>query len=202
MMRQSFEKAEAIFREHNGILRTSQAKALGIDPKIISEMQEAGLINRISRGLYRLADYPPLAYPDLVVVTSRVPKAVISLISALAFHNLTTQVPHKVYIALPQSVRKPRIEYPKLDVIWLSEASYRNGIEDHLLDGVSVPIYSSAKTVADCFKFRSKVGKDVAIEALKDYIRLSGADVDELLKFARVNRVENVMRPYLEAVSS
>ena len=201
-MRQSFEKAEAIFREHNGILRTSQAKALGIDPKIISEMQEAGLINRISRGLYRLADYPPLAYPDLVIVTSRVPKAVISLISALAFHNLTTQVPHKVYIALPQSVRKPRIEYPKLDVIWLSEASYQNGIEDHLLDGVSVPIYSSAKTVADCFKFRGKVGKDVAIEALKDYIRLPGADIDELLKFARVNRVDNVMRPYLEAVSS
>ena len=201
-MRQSFEKAEAIFRAHSGILRTSQAKALGIDPKIISEMQEAGLINRISRGLYRLAEYPPLAYPDLVIVTSRVPKAVICLISALAFHNLTTQVPHKVYIALPQSVRQPRIKYPKLDVIWLSKASYQNGIEDHLLDGVSVPIYSSAKTVADCFKFRSKVGKDVAIEALKNYIRLPGADVDELLKFARVNRIENVMRPYLEAVSS
>jgi predicted transcriptional regulator of viral defense system len=201
-MRQSFEKAEAIFRAHSGILRTSQAKALGIDPRIISEMQEAGLINRISRGLYRLAEYPPLAYPDLVIVTSRVPKAVICLISALAFHNLTTQVPHKVYIALPQSVRQPRIKYPKLDVIWLSKASYQTGIEDHLLDGVSVPIYSSAKTVADCFKFRGKIGKDVAIEALKDYIRLPGADVDELLKFARVNRVENVMRPYLEAVSS
>ena len=129
-------------------------------------------------------------------------RAEIRHMTAFAFHILTTQVPHKVYIALPQSVRQPRIKYPKLDVIWLSEASYQNGIEDHLLDGVSVPIYSSAKTVADCFKFRGKVGKDVAIEALKDYIRLPRADVDELLKFARVNRVENVMRPYLEVVSS
>ena len=161
-MRRSFEKAEAIFREHNGILRASQAKALGIDPKIISEMQEAGLINRISRGLYRLAEYPPLAYPDLVIVTSRVPKAVISLISALAFHDLTTQIPHKIYIALPKSVRQPRIKYPKLDIIWLSEASYQNGIEEYLLDGVSVPIYSSAKTVADCFKFRGKVWQQIS----------------------------------------
>ena len=201
-MRQSFEKAVAIFREHNGILRTSQAKTLGIDPKIISEMRGAGLINRISRGLYRLAEYPPLAYPDLVIVASRVPKAVITLISALAFHNLTTQIPHKVYIALPQSVRQPRIKYPELDVIWLSEASYQNGIEEHLLDGVSVPIYSSAKTVADCFKFRGKVGKDIAIESLKDYIQTPQADIEELLDYARINHVERIMRPYLEAVIS
>jgi predicted transcriptional regulator of viral defense system len=195
-MRRRLEEAAATFREYNGILKASQAKALGIDPKTIAEMQEAGLVDRISRGLYRLVEYPPLAYPDLVIVASRVPKAVICLISALAFHNLTTQVPHKVYISLPQSVRRPRIKQPQLDVIWLSQTPYENGIEDHLLDGVSVPIYSSAKTVADCFKFRGKVGKDVAIEALKDYT------IDELLKFARVNRVENVMRPYLEVVTT
>jgi len=201
-MRQSFKQAVSVFREYNGILKSSQAKALGIDPKIIAEMLEAGLVNRISRGLYRLAEYPPLAYPDLVIVGSRVPKAVICLISALAFHGLTTQVPHKVYIALPQSVRQPRIKRPKLDVIWLSEASYTNGIEEHLLDGVTVPIYNKAKTVADCFKFRGKVGKDVAIEALKDYIQLPGANVEELLKYARINRVERIMLPYLEVVTS
>lgn len=201
-MRQSFEKASATFREYNGILKSSQAKALGIDPKTIAEMQEAGLVNRISRGLYRLAEYPPLAYPDLVIVASRVPKAVICLISALAFHNLTTQVPHKIYLALPQSIRRPRIERPQLDIVWLSEASYENGVEEQLLDGVTVPIYSQPKTVADCFKFRGKVGKDVAIEALKDYIQLPGADVDKLLNYARINRIERIMRPYLEAVTS
>jgi predicted transcriptional regulator of viral defense system len=202
MMQHSFENAEAIFREHNGILRTSQAKALGIDPKTIAEMREAGFLNKISRGLYRLAEYPPLVYPDLVIVASRVPKAIICLISALAYHNLTTQVPHKVYIALPQSIRRPRIKRPQLDIVWLSEASYECGIEEQLLDGVSVPIYSRAKTVADCFKFRGKIGIDVAIEALKDYIQLPGADVEELLKYARINRVERIMQPYLEAVAS
>jgi len=202
MMRQSFEKAEAIFREHNGILRTSQAKALGIDPKTIAEMREAGLVNKMSRGLYRLSEYPPLDYPDFVIVASRVPKAIICLISALAFHNLTTQVPHKVYISLPQSIRSPRIKIPELDIIWLSEESYKNGIEEHLLDGITVPIYSKAKTIADCFKFRGKVGKDIAIEALKDYVQLPGADIEELLRYARINRVEQIMRPYLEAVTS
>jgi predicted transcriptional regulator of viral defense system len=201
-MRQSFKEAVAVFREYNGILKSSQAKALGIDPKTIAEMQEAGLVNRISRGLYRLAEYSPLAYPDLVVVASRVPKAIICLISALAFHNLTTQVPHKVYIALPQSIRRPRIEYPQLDVIWLSEESYQSGIEEQLLDGITVPIYSKAKTVADCFKFRGKVGKDIAIEALKDYVQLPGAEIEELLHYARIDRVVQVMQPYLEAVTS
>lgn len=201
-MRQSFEKAEAIFREHNGILRTSQAKVLGIDPKTIAEMREAGHVNKISRGLYRLSEYPPLDYPDLVIVASRVPKAVICLISALAFHNLTTQVPHKVYISLPQSVRRPRIKYPQMDIVWLAEESYESGIEEHLLDGISVPMYSKSKTVADCFKFRGKVGKDIALEALKDYVQLPMADIEELLQYARINRVEQIMRPYLEVVTS
>jgi predicted transcriptional regulator of viral defense system len=122
--------------------------------------------------------------------------------AALAYHNLTTQVPHKVYIALPQSNRRPRIKRPDLDIVWLSKASYENGIEDHFLDGVTVPIYSKAKTVADCFKFRRKLGKDISIESLKDYVQLPGAEIDKLLQYARVNRVENVMRPYLEVITS
>jgi len=201
-MKQSFKRAEAIFLESNGILRTSQAKALGIDPKTIAEMRKTGLVSKLSRGLYRLSEYPPLDYPDFVIVASRVPKAVICLISALAFHNLTTQIPRQVYIALPQSVRRPKIKYPQLDVIWLSEGSYKSGNEKHLLNGITVPIYSKAKTVTDCFKFRSKVGKDVAIVALKDYIQLPETDIEELLQYARINRVEHVMRPYLEAVTS
>jgi len=199
-MRKSFQEAETIFRQHNGILRSGQAQELGIDPKTISEMNGAGLLEKLGRGLYRLSDLPPLDYPDLVQVALRVPSAVICLISALSFHNLTNEIPHKVYIALPQSVRRPHIKYPPIDVVWLSEDSYESGIEAHLLDGISVPIYGKAKTVTDCFKFRSKIGKDVALDALKEYVLLREFNVKELLDYARINRVENVMRPYLEAV--
>lgn len=199
-MRQSFREAEEIFRQHNGILRTSQAQELGIDTRIVAEMHQAGLLDRLGRGLYRLADLPPLKYPDLVQVAMRIPSGVICLISALAFHNLTTEIPRKVYIALPQSVRRPRMNYPPLDVVWLSGEAYSAGIEEHLLDGVHVSIYGKAKTVTDCFKFRNKIGNDVAIEALKEYVRLSEFQVEELLDHARINRVESVMRPYLEAV--
>jgi predicted transcriptional regulator of viral defense system len=199
-MRKSFLDAQEIFRNHGGILRTGQAKRLGIDTKTIAEMHEAGLLQRLGRGLYRLSELPPLQYPDLVQIALRVPKAVVCLISALAFHDLTTEIPHKVYIALPQTVRQPQINYPPLDVVWLSQAGYEAGIEEQRLDGVIVPIYEKTKTIADCFKFRNKVGKEVAIEALKEYVRLPDADIAELLHYAQINRVERIMRPYLEAV--
>jgi predicted transcriptional regulator of viral defense system len=199
-MRKSYREAEVIFRQHNGILRTSQARELGIDTRTVADMYQAGLLEKLGRGLYRLADLPPLAYPDLVQVAMRVSSAVICLISALSFHNLTTEIPHKVAVALPQSVRRPRIKYPPLDVVWLSAETYSAGIERHLLDGVSVPIYSKAKTIADCFKFRNKIGKDVALEALKEYVQLPDFDVEEQLSYARINRVEKVIQPYLEAV--
>lgn len=199
-MRDSFQDAKSIFRQHNGILRSGQAQELGIDPKTISEMYEAGLLDKLGRGLYRLFDLPPLDYPDLVQVALRVPSAVICLLSALSFHNLANEIPHKVYIALPQSVKRPRIKYPPIDVVWLSEVAYEAGVEEHLLDGVSVSIYGKAKTITDCFKFRNKIGKDVALEALKEYVLLPEFDVEELLDFARINRVENIMRPYIEAI--
>lgn len=199
-MRDSFEMALAIFRAHDGLLRTGQAKRLGIDPKTISEMTDAGLLDKLGRGLYRLAELPRLDYPDLVQVSLRVPKAVICLISALAFHQLTTQVPHRVHIALPQSVHRPRLKTPPLAVVWLSEDSYAYAIEFHRLDGVDVPIYGKEKTVTDCFKFRNRIGLDVAIEALKDYVEQGGVDLQTLLDCARVDRVENVIEPYLEAI--
>jgi predicted transcriptional regulator of viral defense system len=199
-MRESFQKADAIFRQHDGILRSGQAQQLGIDAKTIAEMYQAGMLDKLGRGLYRLADLPPLDHPDLVQIALRVPSAVICLISALSFHNLTNEIPHKVYIALPQSVRLPRINYPPLNVVWFSEEAYKAGIEEYLLDGIPVPIYSKAKTVTDCFKFRNKIGKDIALAALKDYVLLPEFNVEELLEYARINRVENIMRLYLEAV--
>lgn len=199
MPRKSFEKAEELFRQNSGILRTSQAKKLGINEYTLVQMTEAGLLIREARGLYRLADLPPLSSPDLVKVAMRVPDSVICLISALNFHNLTTQIPYRVYIALPRSVKAPRLDYPPLDIVYLSLLPYRTGIEEHSLDGAVVRIYNREKTVADCFKFRNKIGQDIALEALRDYLRLPDRQLNLLLEYASIDRVQNVMRPYLEA---
>ena len=199
MPRKSFEKAEELFRQNSGILRTSQAKKLGINEYTLVQMTEAGLLIREARGLYRLADLPPLSNPDLVKVSMRVPDSVICLISALNFHNLTTQIPYRVYIALPRSVKAPRLDYPPLDIVYLSSLPYRTGVEEHSLDGAVVRIYNREKTVADCFKFRNKIGQDIALEALRDYLRLPDRQLNLLLEYASIDRVNNVMRPYLEA---
>jgi predicted transcriptional regulator of viral defense system len=195
----TFESARQIIYNHNGRLRTAQAKQLGIAETTLARMLDAGLVVKEGRGLYRLADAPPLDNPDLVRVALRVPAAVICLISALAFHDLTTQIPHRIYVALPKAVKRPRLDYPPLAVVWLTEKPYHAGIEEHSLDGVPVRVYSPEKTVADCFKFRSKVGEDVALEALKDYLRRPGANIEELLSCARIDRVEKIMRPFIRA---
>ena len=194
------EQAFEIFIAHKGILKTSQALALGIAPRTLYAMRDAGLIRQISRGVYQLAEQEPPGNPDLVSVALRIPKAVICLISALYFHGLTTQIPHRVYIALPQAAEKPRLDFPPLDIIWLSEKSYRAGITEQQVDRVPVKIYSIEKTVADCFKFRNKIGIDVGLEALKDYIKMPGRQIDQLLLYARVDRVENLILRYLEAL--
>lgn len=198
MTKKTFVKAEKIFRNHNGILRTGQAKKLGIDQPILIQMWKEGLLIKEARGLYRLADLPPLSNPDFVQVALRVPDSIICLISALNFHQLTTQIPYRVYIALPQKVKPPRLEYPPLDIVYLSPKPYLAGIEEHTLDRVPVRIYSREKTVADCFKFRNKIGLDIALEALKDYVRQPGRDIPKILEFARINRVEKIIRPYLQ----
>lgn len=199
MTRKSFEIAEKIFRENKGILRTGEAKKLGIDEPILVQMCSAGLLVKESRGLYRLADLPSLSNPDLVQIATKVPKAVICLISALNYHQLTTQIPYKVYIALPRDIKAPRIDYPPMDIVYLSETPYATGIEEHILDGVTVRIYSREKTIADCFKFHNKIGMDIAIEALKDYLHQSDRNLGELLRCARVDRVEKTVQPYIKA---
>jgi predicted transcriptional regulator of viral defense system len=199
MMKKSFENALNIFEQNNGILRTGQAKKLGIDQPVLMRMCEEGLLVKESRGLYRLATLPPLSNPDLVQVAIRVPNSVVCLISALEFHHLTTQIPYRIFIALPQKNKPPRIEYPPLDIVYLSHTPYIAGIEEHVLDGVTVRIYSREKTIADCFKFREKIGLDIALEALKDYLRQPDRDIQKILSYAHINRVEKTIRPYLQA---
>lgn len=196
----SEQQAIELFREQGGTLRTSQAQRLGIHPRTLYALRDAGLLEQLSRGLYRLADMPPLAHPDLVTVALKVPQAVICLLSALSFHELTTQIPHAVHIALVNQAEAPRLDYPPLRIFWFSGLARSEGIETHTLDGAPVRMYSPAKSVADAFKYRNKVGLDVALEALGLYLRHPSFDVGELLRYARACRVENVIVPYLEAL--
>ena len=195
-----FKKARNIFRRHGGVLRMSEALYTGIHRRMLYSMLEAGVIEQLSRGLYRLADLPPLGNPDLVSVSLKIPNGVICLISALAYHEITTQVPHEVYVALERGTEAPRLNHPPLRVFWFSEESFTVGIEKHKIDGVPVRIYSPEKTIADCFKYRNKIGLDIAIEALKLYRERKRFKRDDLVKFSQVCRVGKIMRPYLEAL--
>lgn len=195
------ETPEKIFRSCGGQMRMSEAIKRGLSRYMLYSLRDRGVIEQVSRGIYRLVDLPPITNPDLVTVGLRVPNAVICLVSALAFHEITTQVPHRVSIALPMKSRPPCLDYPPLAVHRFSEQTYRAGIEVHEIDGVRVKIYSAEKTLADCFKFRNQIGMDVVLEALKLYKARKKFTLAELLRFGRICRVEKVMRPYLEAMT-
>jgi predicted transcriptional regulator of viral defense system len=195
----TIEKAILIFQQHYGGLHASQAIRLGIAPRTLYGLRDDGRIVEITRGVYCLPDNQPVEYRDLAQVALRVPKGIICLVSALAFHNLTTQIPHQVYVALPVTGEKPRLVYPPVRLFWLSHTSYTAGIEEHLLDGVTVRVYGPEKTIADCFKFRNKIGLSVALEALKDGLG-QGCKPEKLMEFARLDRVAKIMQPYLEAL--
>ena len=195
-----YAKYKKVFEENNGILRASTAIELGVPQHVIYKMVQDGELVREAQGIYRLKESEPLGDPDLVQIGLRVPRAVICLISALYFHELTTQIPHFVYFALPRDVKTPKIQYPPIRVFHFSEESYQAGVVAHELDGVKIKIYDREKTIADCFKFREKVGMDIALEAIKDYLKQPRPNVSLLLKYSRINRVEKIMRPYLEAL--
>ncbi|MFZ2096439.1 MAG: type IV toxin-antitoxin system AbiEi family antitoxin domain-containing protein [Anaerolineales bacterium] len=196
----AIDHAIRIFENHNGFLHTQQAIRFGIAPRTLYQMRDSGTILRESRGLYRLASADLSSNLDLVQVAMKIPKGVICLISALSFQNLTTQIPHQVYVALPNYSEKPRLEYPPIRIFWLSQKAYSAGIEDHNLNGIIVKIYRIEKTVADCFKFRNKIGLDVALEALREYRKSVAFNIETLLNYARIDRVERVIKPYLEAI--
>jgi predicted transcriptional regulator of viral defense system len=194
-----FGKARDLFRRHGGVLRARDVLRLGIHPRTLYEMRAGGHIEQLGRGLYCLAGLK-LGNPDLVAVSLKAPQGVVCLISALAFHKLTTQIPHRVYLALPRGGEPPRMQHPPVRVFWFAARAFTEGVETHKLDGASVRVYSPERTLADCFKFRNKIGLDTAIEAVKFYRKTKGARVEELMHFAAVCRVQKIMRPYLEAL--
>ena len=189
-----------LFLKSGGVLRTNQILRAGVHPRDLYALRDAGYLEVLSRGVYRLADLPPLAEPDLVAVAARVPKAVITLISALHFHGLTMEIPHSVSIALPTGTSRPRPDWPPLSVYWFSGAMYTSGIEAHARDGVELRVYSAAKTVADCFRFRRRLGTDLAIEALRNGLAERRFTPAEVVRVARICRVERVIQPYIEAM--
>ena len=182
------------------LLRPSDLAELGIPRVYLTRLTADGQLAKAGRGLYRLAETTLSENESLAIVAARVPQAVFCLLSALQFHALTTQLPRQVWIALPQGSHAPRIDYPPVKLIQYTGDAFTQGIETHRIDRVDLRVYSVAKTVADCFKHRNKIGLDVALEALKDARSQKKASADALWRYAKICRVANVMRPYLEAV--
>lgn len=184
-----------------GVVRPRDLEERGVSRQQLYRLVRAGLVERQSRGVYVALEHPFSADHTLAQVAKRVPACVFCLLTALRFHNLTTQNPAAVWIALPEKAHRPQLDYPRLHVARFSGDALSEGIEIHQVEGVEIRVYSAAKTVADCFKFRNKVGIDVAVEALRDF---SGAHRDggtELARFARICRVTRVMQPYLDSIA-
>lgn len=193
------DRALKLVRER-GIARARDFDAARIPRVYLQRLRDQGLLVQPGRGLYQLADAELSAAHSLAEATRAVPRGVIGLLSALQFHGLTTQTPHEVWMLLPDKAWAPRNPPVAVRVVRADGAALTEGVEHHAVEGVPVPLTAPAKTVADCFKHRSKVGLDVALEALKDCLGAKRASVDELWRYAAICRVQNVMRPYLEAV--
>lgn len=183
-----------------GIIQAKDVEAVGISRNYLYQMHRKGLLQRNAVGLYTLPKTTITENWFLAKVAKRLPHSVVGLISALSYHEITTQIPHEIWLSIPRGSWRPTVEYPPLNVSYVSEPAYSFGIQEHVISGVAVRIYSPAKTVADCFKFRNKVGLDVAIEALREAWRFGKITIDELVEAAEVNRVAKIMRPYLEAI--
>jgi predicted transcriptional regulator of viral defense system len=194
--------AERILRlaSENGLVRARDLVDYRIPRATLSRLVKSGRLAQISRGLYALPKPSRSEQHQLSEVAIRSPQGVFCLLTALRFHELTTQSPHEIWLAVPNKAHSPKIDYPPLHVVRFSGAALTQGIEAHLVEGVSIRVYSVAKTVADCFKYRNKIGLDVALEALRESRREKRATNDDLWRYAKICRVANVMRPYMESI--
>lgn len=184
-----------------GLLRPCDVEAQGFSRMALSTLARQGKLIRLCRGLYALPDRPASEHASLVDVASKYPNVLVCLLSALQFHGLTSQSPSEVWLAIPNKARAPKMDYPPLRIVRFSGDALVEGVEEHRADGVVVRVTSVAKTVADCFKYRNKIGLDVALEALREAWNGKRVKMDDLWRCAQVCRVANVMRPYLEALA-
>lgn len=193
------EQVLALASQH-GLLRASQLQTLGIGRVVLTRLIASGQLERVGRGVYRVPGTQASEHESLATLAVKMPQAVFCLLTALQLHGLTTQLPRQVWIAMPQGSHAPTLDYPPVKMVQFSGEAYTAGVEAVQIEQVALRVYGVAKTVADCFKHRNKIGLDVAIEALKDALAQNKATVDELWRFAKICRVANVMRPYLEAL--
>ena len=193
-------RATTVFESAGGVLGTSEVLAAGIEERTLYWMRDAGLVEPLSRGVYHLASLSLPAYPDAAAVLRRVPHAVLCLVSALEFHEIGTQIAAAVQIALPTGVKAPRIAYPRIERFSMSREAIVAGVEEHDMGGNLIRVFDLPKTVADCFKYRNRVGQYLAVEALQETIRSRRATPAQIMRYAKIDRVERVMRPYVEAL--
>ena len=185
-----------------GVLRPRDLDAEGIPREYLRRLLIEGLLDHPGRGIYVATGQKPTPNHSLAEACKRVPHGVVCLLSALQFHELTTQAPFEVWLAIGEKARRPKVDYPPLRIVRFSGPALEDGIQEKRIEGVIVKVYTPAKTVADCFKYRNKIGLDVALEALRDCWTKRRATMDELWKAAKTCRLANVMRPYLESISS
>ena len=184
-----------------GLIRPRDLTERGLPTVALTRLVRQGRLQRVGRGLYALPDRPVSEHNALAEVARKHPQAIVCLLSALRFHDLTTQSPFEVWLAIPNKARAPKMDYPPLRIVRFSGAALTDGVEEHVIDGVPVRVTSVARTVADCFKFRNKIGLDVALEALQETWRAKRVSTDEVWHYATLCRVANVMRPYMESLS-
>lgn len=195
-------KTHALLRlARKGPVRARDLDEKGIPRAYLRRLCDRGLIEKVDRGLYRLADAPVTELQSLADVAKRVPHAIVCLLSALQVHELTTEAPHAVWVLIDRHARMPKLSYPKLEVVRASGLAREHGVETRTIDGVKVQLTTPAKTVADCFRYRRHVGLEVALAALRDYLRRRRGSIDALAEAARADRVYALMRPYLEALA-
>lgn len=190
-----------ILRAKSSVFRTHDLEATGVSRPTIAKLASKGVLHRVGRGLYVKANADVGENHTLAEIGRRVPNGVVCLLSALRFHGLTTQSPHEIWIAINGRAWNPKIDYLHLRVVRFSGAAFSEGWKHHTIEGVTVRIYDPAKTVADCFKYRNKIGLDLAIEALREAWRSRACTMSELTRYARICRVSNVMKPYLESLA-
>jgi predicted transcriptional regulator of viral defense system len=197
----SFKTSALLRIASKGAVRARDLDARKIPRAYLRRLTERGLLEQVARGLYRLAGASVTELSTVADVAKRVPHAIVCLLSALQIHDLTTEAPHAVWIMIDRHARAPKLAYPKLEIVWASGRARTHGIERRTFEGVRVQLTTPAKTVADCFRYRRHVGLEVAIAALRDYLRKHRGGIDALVAAARADRVDAVMRPYLEALA-
>jgi predicted transcriptional regulator of viral defense system len=198
---ESTQDAILALARDQGLIRPLDLDTRGLPRVSLTRLVRQGRLARVGRGLYALPDRAVSEHSALAEVARKYPRAAVCLLSALRFHEVTTQAPFEVWLAIPNKARAPRLDYPPLRIVRFSERALTEGIEEQLIDGVPVRVTNLARTVADCFKYRNKIGLDVALEALRESWKAKRVTMDELWRYAKICRVANVMRPYLESLT-